>query len=56
MSVLSKIFLNWHAFRIRYHELLLDSCLCSVTREKLNTKITYHRIKKFEIYRTNVNF
>jgi hypothetical protein len=49
MSVISKIILNWHTFRVHYHELLLDSCLCEKIKAKLYTKIHYHRNKINEI-------
>lgn len=56
MSVLSKIFLNWHTFRMNYHEILLDGCICSNMKKKLHNKIYYHRHKINEIKTMNAPF
>jgi hypothetical protein len=42
-SFMNSIKNEWHYFRIRYHELLLESCLDHNLKYKIAKKITYHK-------------
>lgn len=39
----SKFKLEWHFFRMRYNELLLEGCLDFDLQSKLERKISYHK-------------
>jgi hypothetical protein len=39
----------WHSFRYRYHEMLLNDCLCDSLRSKLQGKAAYHERKAVSI-------
>ncbi|MEO2076723.1 MAG: hypothetical protein ABGX20_15235 [Bacillus sp. (in: firmicutes)] len=43
--LLSKCKNEWHFFRMRYNELLLESCLDYELKSKLMKKISYHKTK-----------
>lgn len=43
--ILSKSKREWHFFRLRYHELLLEDCLDFELKSKLQRKISYHKMK-----------
>ncbi len=41
----SKFKLEWHFFRLRYNELLLEGCLDYELKSKIQRKISYHKLK-----------
>jgi hypothetical protein len=47
---LSKSKREWHIFRLRYHEILLDGCLDYDLKSKIERKISYHRMKITTLY------
>lgn len=49
-AMLSKFKKEWHLFRVRYHELLLEDCLDHELQCKLERKITYHKMKLNSCY------
>jgi hypothetical protein len=38
----NKVKYHWHSFRYRYHEMLINDCLCEEIRTKLQGKASYH--------------
>ena len=56
MTVLSKIIIKWHTFRLHYNELLLEGCLDKAIQSKLKAKINYHQSKLLDILSTNTPF
>ncbi|SCC21873.1 hypothetical protein GA0061094_3173 [[Bacillus] enclensis] len=36
---------RWHSIRVRYHQALLESCLDSQLKQKIQQKIIYHEMK-----------
>jgi ribosome-associated toxin RatA of RatAB toxin-antitoxin module len=41
----SKWKMEWHFFRLRYHELIIKDCLDYQIKSKLQQKIYYHQMK-----------
>ncbi|MCM3763611.1 hypothetical protein [Neobacillus niacini] len=44
-SFMCKIKNEWHYFRMRYHEQLLESCLDQHLKGKITKKISYHKTR-----------
>jgi hypothetical protein len=42
---LLKVKYQWHSFRYRYNEMLMNDCLCNEIRTKLQDKAAYHEQK-----------
>ncbi|PFA66813.1 hypothetical protein CN378_13020 [Bacillus sp. AFS015802] len=51
-----KIKHKWHFVRLHYHQILLDSCIDSKIKVKLQKKVSYHETKVNNLNTTIRNF
>ncbi|PGO62590.1 hypothetical protein CN981_00205 [Priestia megaterium] len=55
MFFTSKIFYHWHRIRLAFLELLIEGCVDQKIKNKLKSKINYHKQKMREYQKTNFN-